>query len=54
MWLEVIKKYLIPPQEQHRKVRYWCGDESRFGLQTVTGKLITLTGVKPVGYTQWN
>ncbi|PMB05792.1 hypothetical protein CEN49_17375 [Fischerella thermalis CCMEE 5273] len=36
-----------------RKVRYWCGDESRFGLQTLTGKLITLTGVKPVRLTQW-
>ena len=50
--LEVIKKYLISPLEQYRKVRYWCGDESRFGLQTITGRLITLTGVKPVGYTQ--
>ncbi|BAZ70847.1 transposase family protein (plasmid) [Fischerella sp. NIES-4106] len=26
---------------------------SRFGLQTITGRLITLTGVKPVGFTQW-
>ncbi|BAZ41238.1 transposase family protein [Calothrix sp. NIES-4101] len=49
----MIKKYLIPPCEQHRQIRYWCGDESRFGLQTVTGRLITITGVKPVGYTQW-
>jgi hypothetical protein len=48
-WLELIKKYLISPLEQRRQVRYWCKDESKFGLQTITGKLITLTGVKPVG-----
>lgn len=51
--LGIIKKYLISPLEQHRKIRYWCGDESRFGLQTVKGRLITLRGVKPIGYSQW-
>jgi transposase len=39
--LELIKKYFISHDDQHRKVRYWCGDESRFGLQTITGRLIT-------------
>ncbi len=34
-------------------MRYWCGDESRFGLQTRTGRVITLKGVKPIGLTQW-
>ncbi|NMG19639.1 hypothetical protein DP116_09250 [Brasilonema bromeliae SPC951] len=24
--LELIKKYLISPLEQHRRVRYWCGE----------------------------
>lgn len=51
--LAVIKKYLAPPQEASRKIRYWCGDESRFGLKTLTGKLITMPGVRPLGLMQW-
>lgn len=51
--MKLIKKYLISPSEKNRKIRYWCGDESRFGLQTIPGKLITLKGVKPIGLTQW-
>jgi hypothetical protein len=34
-------------------VRYWCEDESRFGLKTLTGRLITLRGVKPHGWMRW-
>jgi hypothetical protein len=34
-------------------VRYWCEDESRFGLKTPTGRLITLRGVKPHGWMRW-
>ena len=30
-----------------------CGDESRLGLKTEPGRLITKTGVKPVGNMQW-
>ena len=44
---------MISPGEKNRKVRYWCGDESRFGLQTIPGKVITLTGVKPVALKSW-
>ncbi|WP_246275753.1 IS630 family transposase [Brasilonema bromeliae] len=51
--MKLIKKYLISPSEKNRRIRYWCGDESRFGLQTIPGKLITLKGVKPIGLTQW-
>lgn len=36
-----------------KPLRYLCQDESRFGLQTIPGRLITLSGVKPVGSTQW-
>ncbi|NMG22114.1 IS630 family transposase [Brasilonema bromeliae SPC951] len=43
----------MSPSEKNRRIRYWCGDESRFGLQTIPGKLITLKGVKPIGLTQW-
>jgi hypothetical protein len=34
-------------------LRYWCQDESRFGLKTLTGRLITLRGVKPQGWMSW-
>lgn len=45
-------KYLVAPN-QKRIVRYWCEDESRFGLKTITGRKLTLKGVKPVGSVQW-
>ncbi len=32
---------------------YLCEDETRLGLQTIPGQLITLKGVKPVGLQQW-
>ncbi len=30
-----------------------CQDETRLGLKTISGRLITACGVKPVGLTQW-
>lgn len=36
-----------------RPVRYWCVDESRFGLKTLPRRRLTLTGVKPIGALQW-
>ena len=34
-------------------VRYWCQDETRLGLKTLTGRTITLKGVKPEGIVRW-
>ncbi|WP_033364715.1 IS630 family transposase [Mastigocladopsis repens] len=34
-------------------MRYWCGDETRVGLKTEPGRLITTKGVKPIGIMQW-
>jgi hypothetical protein len=34
-------------------MRYWCQDESRFGLKTILGRLITLCGVKPQANVSW-
>lgn len=34
-------------------VRYWCQDETRLGLKTITGRQITLSGVKPHGIVGW-
>ncbi|GFE70303.1 hypothetical protein CFPU101_29130 [Chroococcus sp. FPU101] len=36
-----------------QNIRYWCGDETRLGLQTIGGKKLTLKGVKPCGEKQW-
>lgn len=36
-----------------KRVRYLCQDESRLGLKTETGKVITAFGVKPVVSVQW-
>ena len=38
---------------QGRQVRYFCQDESRFGLKTLLGRRITLKGVKPIMPVQW-
>ena len=37
----------------NRRVRFFCGDEARFGLKTVSGRKITAKGVKPIGKVQW-
>ena len=36
-----------------KQLRYLCQDETRLGLKTITGRLITATGVKPLGLSQW-
>ncbi|BAP56546.1 hypothetical protein THII_2249 [Thioploca ingrica] len=35
-------------------VHYWCQDESRFGLKTITRRRLTLRGVKPHSQVQWS
>jgi transposase len=35
------------------KIRFFCQDETRIGLKTISGRKITLTGVKPRGKVQW-
>jgi hypothetical protein len=37
----------------NKPLRYLCEDETRLGLHTIPGQLITLKGVKPVGAVQW-
>lgn len=34
-------------------VRYFCSDESRFGMKSLIGRVITLFGVKPIASVQW-
>ena len=35
------------------KIRFLCEDETRLGLKTISGRKITLKGVKPYGKVQW-
>ncbi|AFY73913.1 hypothetical protein Syn7502_01880 [Synechococcus sp. PCC 7502] len=35
------------------KVRFFCQDETRIGLKTISGRKITARGVKPKGKVQW-
>ncbi|WP_189523656.1 transposase [Nostoc sp. PA-18-2419] len=44
---------MITPVDKQRRIRYWCGDESRVGLKTEAGRLITKKGTKPIGIMQW-
>ena len=36
-----------------QKVRFFCGDETRLGLKTISGRKITARGIKPIGKVQW-
>jgi transposase len=35
------------------KIRFFCQDETRIGLKTISGRKITIKGVKPRGKVQW-
>jgi len=36
-----------------KPLRFWCQDESRFGLKTYPGRWITNKGIKPISDKQW-
>lgn len=48
-----MKQYAERALPQFRRIRYFAEDESRFGLKTLVGRLITTCGVKPIGQWQW-
>jgi hypothetical protein len=39
-------------EEKDKKIRFWCIDETRIGLRTITRRRITTSGVKPVALNQ--
>ncbi|QLE42091.1 winged helix-turn-helix domain-containing protein [Nostoc sp. C052] len=47
--LNCLEKHLAPG----KCVRYLCQDETRVGLKTLTGKVITASGVKPTVEVKW-
>lgn len=38
---------------QGKRLRYLCQDETRLGLKTETGRVITARGTKPIVSVQW-
>lgn len=40
-------------RQAERGIRYFATDESRFGLHTIIGRLITACGIKPIGQYYW-
>ena len=63
--IEVFKKYLPikikglindfrRKTNDRRDITYWCQDETRLGVRTISGKKITLKGVKPEQIRQWS
>jgi hypothetical protein len=49
MILNRLEEHLAPS----KCVRYLCQDETRVGLKTLTGKVITASGVKPTVKVIW-
>ena len=51
--LEIIDVFQSVDEQKPKPIRYWCQDESRFGLKTLTHRVITALGIKPRGLVQW-
>jgi transposase len=49
----LLSHYVRHVCQDERPIRYFAEDESRFGLKTIVGRLITAFGVKPIGQWQW-
>ena len=52
--LEALVQKVRQVYKSWERLRYWCQDESRIGLHTMRGRLLTLKGVKPKGKMQWD
>lgn len=48
-----MSQYARQVLQDDRPLRYFAQDESRFGLKTLIGRLITACGIKPIGQWQW-
>lgn len=51
--LKAVVEEVKDTAKKFRSIRFWCEDESRFGLKTIERLVITLRGVKPIGERQW-
>ena len=52
--LEVLTDKVRQVYKSWQRRRYWCQNESRLGLHTMRGRLLTMKGAKPKGKVQWN
>ncbi|MGG6265156.1 hypothetical protein ACQ4M3_06860 [Leptolyngbya sp. AN03gr2] len=52
-FLMLLQQYTAIEKPQYQRLRYFAQDESRFGLKTTVGRLMTSLGVKPLGTWQW-
>ena len=50
--LEIIDVIQQVDSKTVRPIRYWSQDGSRFGLKTITRRVLTALGIKPVGPVQ--
>ena len=50
---EYLNKIATHCLKKYSSIRYWAQDESRFGLKTLTGRVITALGTQPQGLVQW-
>jgi hypothetical protein len=51
--LELLSLYDRQVCQNERPIRYFVQDESRFGLKTLIGRVLTAFGIKPIGTWQW-
>lgn len=49
----MLSQYYCQVRQDKRPIRYFASDESRFGLHTIMGRLITACGIKPLGSCYW-
>jgi transposase len=51
--LALLAWYAVMVMGLHGPVRFFCEDETRIGLKTISGRKITAKGIKPKGKVQW-
>lgn len=51
--LALLSWYGIAVLGMNKTIRFFCQDETRIGLKTISGRKITARGVKPQGKVQW-
>ena len=51
--MQLLVASVIGGREKLVKFHYWCQDETRLGLKTITNRKLTAFGVKPLGIGQW-
>lgn len=51
--LAMLAWYAVAVMGLSGQVRFFCEDETRIGLKTISGRKITSIGVKPKGKVQW-